>query len=427
MHLDMHYLTEVIAAKKNGQFFETRHAGGYFDRVWGVHPLADRAGKKSRRIEIIDFSPRQRVIEGVSESLPLPRFLLPLNLLLSQLRLLFILIGIVRRQRIDVIGATDPFYLGLIGVALKKLCRRPLVVHIYANFDDTYEDTGRTTNPRLIPFRWLEKAIGRFVLRRTDLVIAPNRNNLGWALSNGARCDTAIVSNARYVQDIHLRAPDARTRGGEVLAAIGVERGRPVLLTISRLVDCKRPEDAVLAMALAIRERPRAIGLIAGRGPMEEELRRLIVDLGMEQSVRLVGFVDQKTLSELIPHTITVSPLTGMALIESALGASPIVAYDRDWQADFVEDRVSGFIVPFRDVAAMAKRIVELIDDPQKARRFGAAIRERALELSDRSRIYAAERTAMERLLQRHDEPGGREQNRAPSGATGAGRGKNEP
>ena len=56
-------------------------AGGYFDHVWGVHPIADVAGKESREIEIIHFTDRQTILEGVAQSLPLPRLLLPLNFL----------------------------------------------------------------------------------------------------------------------------------------------------------------------------------------------------------------------------------------------------------------------------------------------------------------------------------------------------------
>lgn len=395
----MHYLTEVIREKKNERFFESRHAEGYFDRVWGVHPIADVGGKNSREIEEIDFSPRQKVIEGVSAAYRMPRFLFPLNFLLSQAKLVLMLRRIVKRERIDLLSATDPFYLGLLGVILKKMTGRPLAVHVYANFDELYEATGALAMPRLIPFRWLEKFIGSSVLKRADIVIAPNRNNLGWALNNGARGLTAVISNAKFVEDRHLSPPEERTGGEETLARHGLPQGRPLLLCLGRLLELKHPHDAVRAMAKVIEKRPDAIGLLAGRGPMQEELERLIASLGMEGKIRLLGFVNQEDLSHIIPRSITVSPLTGMALIECGLGASPIVAYDRDWQADFVCDGERGFVVPFGDIDGMAERTLRLLDDPALARRFGAAIRAHARELADRERIRRGEWEAFDRVL----------------------------
>ena len=77
LYIDMAYTMEIVRRKGHDQFFEMRHSGGYFRDVWGVHPLADAAGKQSREIEEIRFTDRQTIVEGVAQSLPLPRFLLP--------------------------------------------------------------------------------------------------------------------------------------------------------------------------------------------------------------------------------------------------------------------------------------------------------------------------------------------------------------
>jgi hypothetical protein len=84
LYIDMAYTVEIVRQKRHQQFFEMRHSGFYFDHVWGVHPIADIAGKASREIEIIHFTDRQTIVEGVAESLPLPRFLRPLNFAASQ-------------------------------------------------------------------------------------------------------------------------------------------------------------------------------------------------------------------------------------------------------------------------------------------------------------------------------------------------------
>jgi glycosyltransferase involved in cell wall biosynthesis len=119
----------------------------------------------------------------------------------------------------------------------------------------------------------------------------------------------------------------------------------------------------------------------------------------MTGRIHFLGHLDQQELSRLLPHCITVSPLTGMALTEAGLAGSPMVVFDRDWQADFVTDGVNGYVVPFLDHEAMADRIERIIADEGTRRRMAVAARERALEFADTSRIYAREHEALDEVL----------------------------
>jgi glycosyltransferase involved in cell wall biosynthesis len=401
LYIDMAYTVEIVRAKRHFQFFEMRHSGGYFDRVWGLHPLADAAGKSSRKIELVEFSDRQTVVEGVAEMLRLPKALLPLNFVYSQWRLVRRLRRLIVDERIAMISATDAYYAGFIGCVLKRLTGRPLVVGVYANQDELYAATGALAMPRLLPFRWLERAVARLVLSRADLVIAGNRNNLDFAIANGAHGATAIIPVAKNAEPLHLRPPEER-EPPETLTRLGIAAGSPLMLFVGRLLALKHPDEAVRAMAAVVARRPEAHGLVAGSGPMQAELEQLAVSLGASERIHFLGHLDQAELSRLIPHCITLSPLTGMALVECGLGGSPLVAFDRDWQAEFVEDGRNGFVVPFLDHHAMAERALRLIDDLALRARMRAASRERALEFADRDRIEAREHEAYDRLLAPH-------------------------
>lgn len=401
LYIDMAYTVEMVRRRGHLQFFEMRHADGYFARVWGVHPIADIAGKAGREIDIVQVTDRQTVIEGVAESLPLPRFLLPLNLLISQWKLLRRLRRLIREEDISLIFSTDAYYSGLFGLFLKRMTGRPQAVAVFANQDDLYAATGALAMPRLLPFRWLERMVARLVLSRADLVIAGNRNNLGFALANGARGPTAIIPVAKNMEEVHLRDPGDREPPNELFSALGISGGAPVMLTIGRLLPLKHPDEAVRAMAAVIRRHPQAAGLVAGEGPMQPELEALAASLGAGGRIHFLGQVDQATLSRIIPHCITLSPLTGMALIECGLGGSPLVAFDRDWQAEFVEDGHNGFVVPFLDHEAMAERALRLIEEPELRARMARASRDRALDFADRERINAVEHAAYDQLLAR--------------------------
>lgn len=399
--IDMAYTVAAIQAKKHGEFFATRHCDGYFARIWGVHPLSDIAGgNRTGHIETFEFSPRQVIIEGVAEGRKWPKALLPLNLLVSQVQLGARLVRLIRKNDVSAIAATDPLYSGLFGYCLKKICKKPLCVYVYGNYDELYEATGALAMPRLLRWRFVEKQLARTILSHADLVITANENNLQYAINNGAKAESsAIVNNAKLMQECHLLDPAVRTGTREVFERFGIPAGRQYLLYVGRLLELKHPDDALRAMKVAIDRHPSTIGLMAGDGPMRKELTELAESLGIAKNVIFLGLVDQVALSKLIPSCVTLSPLTGMALIECGLGGSPVVAYDRDWQAEFVKDGSNGFVVGFRDHEAMGAKASEILANNELRARFSKQIRADAVAFTDLKTIYGRERAAYEKMF----------------------------
>jgi glycosyltransferase involved in cell wall biosynthesis len=403
LYIAAEYRAAEIREKKHEHNFEARHASGYFERVWSVHPAADLVGAEKRRIHFIRFTPRHLVVEGVTELYRLPRFLLPLNVLLSEIALLNLLRRLVRKRDVSVIAATDPFLSGMLAWALSRLTGKPLVIRIGGNYEELYRETGALAMPRLIPTYGLQQLVCRFVLSRADLVAGNNRNNLGWALANGARKHTAIIPVSGNIQRLHLRSPEERSLGEQVFAKHGVPFGRPALIYVGRLLTLKQPDEALRAMAIVLEQMPDVIGIVAGAGPMRNELEQLATSLGVRERIHFLGQTTQEDLSEIIPHCVTVSPLTGLSLIECGLGGSPPVGYDRDWQAEFIEDGVNGYLVPDHDFHAMADRVLQILRDPELRREFSRAIRDRALRQMNADEIRRLEKEAFDKLLAKRD------------------------
>lgn len=403
LYVDLAYTHEIVVRKGHQNFFETRHSGGLFEHVWGVHPLADIAGSESKAIRTIEFSPSQTIIEGVSRSRDWPRLLAPLDLLLSQFALVRLLLRIIKREKVDLIVATDPVYSGLIGLILKRFSGRPLAVGIYANYDLAYETFGVVAMPRLIPSFKVQSFISGRVLRAADLVIGGNQDNLNWGLKHGANPGSAaVIPIARNVQPCHMADPATRGDPDEALAALGIPLGRKYLLMISRLIPVKFAEDGVKAMIHALKQSDQLVGIVAGDGSMRAELEALVAAEGLAGRILFIGHVDQEMLSRIIPRAVTVSPLTGMALVESGLGGSPAVAYDADWQAEFVENGVNGYIVPMWDYRQLGQKALELALDEGLRARMSTAMREIARRRADRDEIAKLEREVFGRVLDRN-------------------------
>jgi glycosyltransferase involved in cell wall biosynthesis len=317
---------------------------------------------------------------------------------LSQALLLHKLDRLIRDKGICVVRAGEPFYLGLLGLILSRLNRRPLVVRVNANFDLMYEHGKLLGYPKLYRRRSVEKAVGRFVLERADLVAPGSRDNLDYAVANGARPERVTIwPYGMWIDPLHFSLePDDRP---SVRAELGLEN-RPFIILLSRLERVKHPEDVVQVLAEAKRWCPDLAAVLVGGGTMQGELEALARELKVADDVRIVGYRDQPWLAAALSSAdIVVSPLTGRALVEACLSATPVVAYDVEWQSELIRNGETGMLVPYRDIRAMAQAVATLVGDRELAGRLGRQARAFAAQTMDRATLVANERADYDRLL----------------------------
>ena len=156
----------------------------------------------------------------------------------------------------------------------------------------------------------------------------------------------------------------------------------PRLLCIGRLIPIKGHVVLLRALAEARREVPNVELAIAGRGPLEPALRALAKELGLEDAVRFLGHVVpvQRAIEE---SGIVVVPSLGegfgMVALEAMERARPVIAAAIGGLADIVREGETGLLVPPAEVEPLARAIVELARDPERAARMGRAGRDRAL------------------------------------------------
>jgi len=405
--LDSSYSLEAIRQKQLEFSVLCRDLSGYFEKVWSVHPFATLVTSEAwrpryGRPESTPLSSRHVFIEGkVGRFQKLARWPV-VNFVLAQTQILADLVVLSYRQRVSAIRAGDPLVLGLYGWLLARVCRIPLVIRVSGNNEKWRQETGRPVMPRLLRFPAVERAIERFVLSRADLVAAPNAENLSYAISMGAREDTATVFRyGNLLHPIHFLEPADRPGIEDLLSQLGVA-GRRYVLYIGRLERVKMPEHVVQALAIIRAAGCDIVLVIVGAGSLLRELQALADELGISDAVVFAGERDQEWLGTVIPHAACVlSPHTGRALTEVALGAAPVVAYDVDWQAELIRDGVTGALVPIGDVRAMANAALAFIENPGAARQASSRLRATALEMMNPQRLDDHERAHYDRMFER--------------------------
>jgi glycosyltransferase involved in cell wall biosynthesis len=327
------------------------------------------------------------------------------NFVAAQCALLVRLDRVIRRERVDVVRASDPLYLGLLGLTLARWNGIPLVVRLIANYDSDFYAVGRPAYPRLFKRRWVEKRVDRFVLAGADLVAAGNADLLQYALVNGASEDRSTVFLVGGAIDpIHFETePSERASVREELG-LG---DRPFLVLVSRLELPKHPEDVIAVLGDVRRQVPDMVAVFVGDGSMRTQLEKMAAELGLRDAVVFAGDRDQPWIaSALTSATVVVSPLTGRALVEGALSGTPIVAYDVDWHSEMVRSGETGLLVPYRDTGAMAEKVCELVRDPAYAAGLADRARRETAELMNPAALAEHERQQYVRLLA--DARGGR-------------------
>ena len=221
------------------------------------------------------------------------------------------------------------------------------------------------------PFR--EKAI-RATDRFTDAVTIMS-NHLASQLADrriASRSHTFVIPNAVEVERFDTDICRSRTR-----KHLGVTDNRFLWLAAGRLTPAKDYPNLIRAFsALAQRRRDTQL-VIAGEGPLRDDLSRQINDLGLSDRARLLGLRDDMPdLYRASDALVLSSAWEGMpnVVLEAMASATPVVATAVGAVPELVTDGESGFVVPPRDHIALADAMERMMDIPQDARQaFGEA------------------------------------------------------
>jgi glycosyltransferase involved in cell wall biosynthesis len=188
------------------------------------------------------------------------------------------------------------------------------------------------------------------------------------------------------VDNAHFRkgAEDAAPRREALRAELGLEPGRPILLSCGKLIARKRPLELVEAFARvhadpALR---RPILVFAGDGPLRAEVEARAQGLAPD-AVRVLGFVPQSRLPatyDLCDAFILPSGQEAWGLVVNEVmcaGRAVIVSDMVGCAPDLVRPGENGAIFPTDDIAAMAQAIRDVMGDPRRL----AAMGRRSLEI----------------------------------------------
>jgi phosphatidylinositol alpha-1,6-mannosyltransferase len=157
------------------------------------------------------------------------------------------------------------------------------------------------------------------------------------------------------------------------------------LLTVARLVPRKGIDTVIAALKTLP---PEVTYRVVGRGPDEPRLRALAQSAGVADRVQFLGRLDDASLADeyrrcslfVLPARRTADgDLEGYGLVyfEAAAWGRPVVAGRSGGEIDAVVDGQTGVLVDGASVSQLAATLGDLLTDPERRERLGAAGRAR--------------------------------------------------
>jgi glycosyltransferase involved in cell wall biosynthesis len=175
-------------------------------------------------------------------------------------------------------------------------------------------------------------------------------------------------------------------------------------LFCAKLQPWKRPLDLVQAFAKA--DVANSLLLLAGDGPLKEELQAETARLGISDRVRFLGFVNQTQLPALYTAAdVMVLPSEydafGVVVNEAILCGCPVIASNSVGAGrDLIAPIDPSFIYPCGDVETLSSLLRRILSDRSYLAKFQIAAGERMKTWSPREYIDATV-DAVERAVSR--------------------------
>lgn len=267
----------------------------------------------------------------------------------------------IRPEDVDVILVQTPFLAHYLGLRLARRLGVP-VVETYHTYFEHYLHHYLPAVPSVIT-----KAIARrFTVsqcHQVQAVISPSPQMAEALRAYGVRTPIEVLPTGLPGTCF------APGNGARFREAQGIAPNRPVALFVGRVAHEKNI-DFLIRMLPRLREKvPDVLLVIAGEGPAEAHLRKVVAEAGLSASVHFVGYLHRTTTlldCYRAADTFVFASRTetqGLVLLEAMAQGTPVVSTAVMGTADVLRG-VKGAVVVPEEVEAFAEGVASVLRDP---------------------------------------------------------------
>jgi len=266
----------------------------------------------------------------------------------------------LRASKIDVIHTHD-FYTNIFGMLAAQIVQVPLAVA-------SKRETGGMRSR-------MQKRFEKFAFKQANAIVANSEAVKNYLVAEGVSKDKIkVVYNGLDLERLTPRLTDRR--------AICEEMGLPadenvkfITMVANLRHEVKNQPMFLRAAAKVAPKFPNAHFVLAGEGARRAGLEKLAKDLNIAQNTHFTG------RCALVPELLSISyagVLTSFnegfsnAILEYMAASLPVVATSVGGAGEAVIENETGFLIESDNDEMLANRLVELLEDEEKARELGA-------------------------------------------------------
>ena len=270
----------------------------------------------------------------------------------------------LKKPRSNIIVHTHSSKAGILGRWAARVAGINLIIHSVHGF--SFNDY----QPSFL------RAFYIFIERVTSLVttrfIAVSKANIekGMAERIFSKNKAVLIRSGIDIREFQEVKGDKNKKKEE----LGADVRCPLVAMIACFKTQKSPLDFVKIARIVTDNIAEIRFLLVGDGVLRSEIEELIKKLGMDGKILLLGWRnDIPEILSCIDVLVLTSLWEGLPRVFPQAMASgvPVVATDVDGAPEAIKNGINGYLLPPKDINAMAEKVIYLIRHPEKAQEMG--------------------------------------------------------
>ncbi|MBL4707202.1 MAG: glycosyltransferase family 4 protein [Flavobacteriales bacterium] len=162
---------------------------------------------------------------------------------------------------------------------------------------------------------------------------------------------------------------------------------KKTFISCGRFVEKKGHKYSLKAFKRLLIKHPETILKLIGDGPLKEELEQFVKTEKLHKNVEFLGILSPKAVAKelqsascYIQHSITTddndSEGTPLSILEALSSEIPVISTKHAGIVDLIQEGKNGFLVAEKDVESMYKKMLEINNSPDLAKKMGINGRE---------------------------------------------------
>lgn len=286
---------------------------------------------------------------------------------------------IFRREKIEIVHCHIPSFLAFSCVRTAKKMEIPKIGthHVLA------ETFSLNTMFNSENFEFLFYKVLNFFYNQLDMLIGPSHYAINVLRKHGLKVRYKIISNGI---DLAIFSPNGHYE--DFLSKFNLNDESLKILFVGRLMKEKGLEVLINAYYLVNKKIPNTKLILVGKGYLQNELKKLAVELGLDGKIIFTGFISEEMLKQAYRASdIFVLPsraeTQSLVLLEASAMGLPLVGTRITAIPEMVIDGWNGYTFEPENYEDLARKIIKILSNDRLIERFS----KNSLELAKKHEI----------------------------------------